>query len=88
MVVPIELKGGGNAEAEKAVRQLKGGAAFAGDYVPRGSKSTCHPILFHNGISRAEIRQLKNSQSKVHFRGSLFEIKTARCGGKLADVLS
>ena len=76
-----------NAEALKAVRQLKGGANFAATYTPRGSKSICRPMLFHNGISRAEVRQLSKSQSRVHFRGKLFEIKTARCGGKLADVL-
>ena len=87
VVVPIELKGGGNVEASKAVKQLKGGAAFATAYTPSGFRSICHPVLFHNGISRAELRQLKNSQSKVHFRGKSFEIKTERCGGKLANVL-
>lgn len=87
VVVPMELKGGGNAEADKAVRQLKGGAAFAADYVPRGSKGVCHPILFHNGISRMEVRQLNKNQSRIRFQGKLFEIKTARCGGKLANVL-
>lgn len=87
VVVPMELKGGGNAEALKAVRQLKGGAAFAADYVPSGSKGVCHPVLFHNGISRSEVRQLNKSQSRVRFGGKLFEIKTARCGGKLANVL-
>ena len=78
VVVPIELKGGGNVDASEAVEQLKGGVAFATAYTPSGSKSICHPVLFHNGISKAEVRQLKNSQSKVHFRGGSFEIKTAR----------
>ena len=87
VVVPMELKGGSNVDASEASNQLKGGAAFAADYIPSGSISLCHPILFHNGISRAEVRRLKSSQSKVHFRGKSFEIKTARCGGKLADVL-
>lgn len=87
VVVPMELKGGSNAEALKAVRQLKGGANFAAAYTPRGSESICRPILFHNGISKAEVRQLSKSQSRIHFRGKSFEIKTARCGGKLADVL-
>ena len=87
VVVPIELKGGGNVDASEAVEQLKGGAAFATAYIPSGSKSICHPVLFHNGISKAEVRQLSKSQSKVHFRGKSFEIKTARCGGKLANVL-
>lgn len=86
VVVPIELKGG-EVDASEASNQLRGGAAFAADYIPSGSTNLCHPILFHNGISRAEVRQLKSSQSKVHFRGKSFEIKTARCGGKLADVL-
>lgn len=87
VVIPIELKGG-EVDASEASNQLKGGAAFAADYVPSGSKNVCHPILFHNGISRAEVRQLKSSGSKVHFRGKSFEIKTARCGQKLTDVLS
>ncbi len=87
VVVPMELKGGSNAEALKAVRQLKGGANFAAAYIPHGSESICRPILFHNGISKAEVRQLSKSQSRVRFRGKSFEIKTARCGEKLADVL-
>ena len=87
IVVPMELKGGSNAEAAKAVQQLKAGADFASAYTPSGSKSLCRPMLFHNGISRAEVRQLNKSQSRVRFRGKLFEIKTARCGGKLADML-
>ncbi len=87
VVVPIELKGG-EVDVSKASNQLKGGAAFAANYTPSGSKNVCHPILFHNGISRAEVRQLKNSRSKVHFRGKSFEIKTPRCGQKLTDVLS
>ena len=86
VVVPIELKGG-EVDASEAVEQLKGGAAFAIAYAPRGFRSICHPVLFHNGISRAELRQLKNSRSTVHFRGKPFEIKTARCGSKLTDVL-
>ena len=87
VVVPIELKGGSNAEALKAVQQLKGGADFAERYAPKTFKTLCHPILFHNGISRMEVRQLNKSQSKIRFRGRSFEIKTARCGRKLADVL-
>ncbi|MDE0010134.1 MAG: hypothetical protein OXU36_03255 [Candidatus Poribacteria bacterium] len=87
VVVPMELKGGGNAEALKAVQQLKAGADFAAGYTPRGPKSICHPILFHNGISRAEVRQLNKNQSRVRFRGKSFEIKTTRCGRRLVDVL-
>lgn len=87
IVVPMELKGGSNAEALKTVQQLKGGANFAAAYTPRGSESICRPILFHNGISRVEVRQLSKSQSRVRFRGKSFEIKTARCGGRLANVL-
>ena len=87
VVVPMELKGGGNAEALKAVQQLKAGADFAAGYTPRGSKSICHPILFHNGISRSEVRQLNKNQSRIRFRGKSFEIKTTRCGRRLADVL-
>ena len=87
VIVPMKLKGGGNAEALKAIQQLRGGMDFADRYVPKISKIRCHPVLFHNGISRAEVRQLNKSQSKIRFRGQAFEIKTARCGGKLAGVL-
>ena len=88
VVVPIELKGGSNVDASHAAEQLKGGAAFAIDYTPRGVKSICRPVLFCNGMSKAEYRQLKKPQSKVLFGGKPSEIKTARCGGKLADVLT
>ena len=87
VVVPIELKGGKNAEAEKAVEQLEGGAAFAVNYTPRGPKSICYPVLFHSRISTPEIRRLRRSQPRVNFRGKLFWLRTAHCGGKLADVL-
>ncbi len=88
VAVPIELKGGKNAEAAKAVEQLKGGAAFAATYIPIGSKTLCFPVLFHNHLSRAEIKRLRNSQSRVHFNGKPFEIKTIRCGGELAKLLT
>ena len=88
IVVPIELKGGGNIDASEAVQQLKAGADFATAYIPSASKTICYPVLFHNGISKAEITRLKKNHSRVRLRGKSFEIKTARCGGKLADVLS
>ena len=87
VVIPIELKGGGNVDASQAAEQLKGGAAFAIDYTPRSVKSVCRPILFCKSISTAEVKQLKKPQSKVSFGGKSFEIKTARCGDKLANAL-
>lgn len=87
VVVPIELKGGGSVDASQAAKQLKGGAAFAIDYTPNHVKSICRPILFCNGMSKAEYRQLKKPQSKVLFGGKSSEIKTARYGDKLANVL-
>ena len=88
VVVPIELKGGKNTEVTKAVEQLKSGANFAAIYTPCNCKSVCQPVLFHKRpLSTAEYRQLKKPKSKIFFRGEPFEIKTARCGNKLADVL-
>ena len=87
VVVPIELKGGGSVDASEVAAQLKNGAAFAINYTPRDVKSICRPILFCRSISTAEVKQLKKPQSKVPFRGKSFEIKTTRCGNKLADVL-
>ena len=87
VVVPIELKGGSNVDASEAAEQLKGGAAFAIDHTPKNLKGICHPVLFHNGISKAEVRHLRKNQSKVRFGGKLFEIRTTRCGRRLADIL-
>ncbi|RKU21417.1 hypothetical protein C6500_06575 [Candidatus Poribacteria bacterium] len=87
VVVPIELKGGGNVDASKVVRQLKGGTAFASAYMPSGFQSICRPVLFQNGINKTEVRQFKKPHSRVSFGGKLFEIKLAACGDKLADVL-
>lgn len=86
VVVLIELKGGKNAEASKAAKQLNAGATIADTYIQRNIKCICRPILFHNSISRAEVTQLKKAHSKVHFKGNSYEIKTARCGTKLTDV--
>ncbi len=87
VVVPIELKGSKNAEAAKAVEQLKGGAAFAATFTPTETKTLCFPVLFHNHLSRSEIKRLRNRQSRVHFNGKSFDIKTERCGGKLSNVI-
>lgn len=88
IAVPVELKGGRNSKLSGAVQQLKSGAEFADDYVPCGFKNTCHPVLFcKRPFSTAAYRQLRKPESQVLFGGKLFEIKTARCGDKLADVL-
>ncbi len=86
VVVLIELKGGKNAEASKAVKQLKAGAVIAASYSPINLESICRPILFHNSISRAEVTQLKKDHSGIYFNGNSYEIKTARCGTRLTDV--
>ena len=78
VIVPIELKGGKNAEAKKAVEQLRGGTKYADTYAP---------ILFHNQLNKAEVRRLKQSRSRIQFHGKSFEVKTARCGSKLIDVI-
>ena len=85
VVVPIELKGG-EVDTSEVVQQLRGGAAFAARYAPNTAK-ICRPVLFHNGIRAAEVKELNTSRSKVTFAGNSFEIKTTRCGGKLANVL-
>lgn len=88
VAIPIELKGGRNTKVTKAIQQLKSGGQFADDYVPCGFKNICYPVLFHKRpLSTAEYRQLKKPKSRVPFGQGSFEIKTARCGGKLVDVL-
>ena len=47
--VPIELKRGG---IKGARAQLQQGADFAARYVPRGCKTICVPILFHQSSGR------------------------------------
>jgi len=61
--------------------------AFAARYAPNTTKICC-PVLFHNGIRAAEVKELNNSRANVTFGGNSFEIKTTRCGRKLANVLS
>ncbi len=87
IVVPIELKGGKNAEAEKAVEQLRGGTKFADTCAPKDIATVVYPILFHNHLSKAEVRRLKQSRSRIQFHGKSYEVKTARCGSKLIDVI-
>ncbi len=87
VVVAIELKGGKNAEADKAVMQLKSGAAYAASFVSSGIKTIFIPILYHNHLSRAEIRHLRKIKSQISFQGISSEIITARCGGKLSKIL-
>ena len=89
VVILIELKGGRNTRVTKAVQQLQSSAEFSDDYVPCGFKNICHPILFHKRpLSKIQLRELRKPESRVPFGGRSFEIKTARCGDKLADVLS
>ena len=80
VVVPIELKGGKNAEAAKAVEQLKGGAAFAATYIPTGSKTLCFPVLFHH------LSPLRKSQSRVHFRKSENDISMNKINTHAGEV--
>ena len=83
--VPIELKGG----AVKGARaQLQQGANFAARYMPKGCKTICVPILFHNGLSTSARKALQ--KGKVRFRGVNMTVETTRCGvdGNLAAVLS
>ena len=87
VIVPIELKGGKNAEAEKAVEQLKGGAVYAEDLSPSDIETVLYPIIFHNHLSKAEVRRLKHRRSRIQFAGRSYEIRTARCGSKLIDVI-
>ena len=87
-IVPIELKGGRSNDVKKAIKQLKGGAAFAAAYIPSGFKTICHPRLFHKRpLHTSQYRLLRMPQSKVWFDGKSYHIKTARCGDRLADVL-
>ncbi len=87
VIVPIELKGGKNAEAKKAVEQLRGGTKYADTYAPKHISTVVYPILFHNQLNKAEVRRLKQSRSRIQFHGKSFEVKTARCGSKLIDVI-
>ena len=75
VTVPIELKGGGNVDASEAVEQLKGGAAFAIDYTPENVRSFCLPVLFHNGISKAEVRRLSKINREFVFKASHLKLR-------------
>ena len=74
----IELKSG-SVDASEASEQLQRGADFANRFAPKDGTSSCYPVLFHgNRIHRQELKVL--NRTKVHFRGLLMTITTARCG--------
>lgn len=79
LVAPVELKSG-DVDVSEAVKQLRGGAAFAERIAQPPSDSICRPVLIHGkGLHRAQRTAL--NRSKVAFRGDKRTVKTARCGG-------
>ena len=79
VTVSMELKSGRVDSISDVCEQLQQGATYAEDLVPKGSKSVCHPILFH-GNSIHNVQRKKLNRAKVRFLGGQLTIKTARCG--------
>ena len=86
LAAPVELKSG-QADASKAIEQLRGGAEFAACFAP--PDADCQPVLFHGKRLRPAERTRLN-QRKVAFRDLELTVKTAQCGRprNLASVLS
>ncbi len=75
--VPMELKSG-TVDASEVSEQLRRGAEFVRRFTTRGSKSICHPVLFHGKGIHPKQRKTLN-RAKVRFRGRELTITTARC---------
>ena len=86
-IAPIELKRG-EVGASEAKRQLQAGADLAHELAePKSLRCELKPVVFSGRIHRAERELLRRSQFAVRFRSATFEIKVAKCGSSLADVL-
>ena len=85
-VAPIELKGGG-AKANEVVGQLRAGARFADNKVPKRAKVSFLPIVAFKKIRPIEARNLKKDFNKVSFRGQSVFVESMRCGEALISKL-
>ena len=86
-VVPLELKSG-NPDAGTMVDQLRAGARFAEEVVPRDIEVQFQPIAVFGGKFHGnDRRRFRQPASMVSFRGFKVRIELLRCGAPLINAL-
>ena len=86
-VVPIELQAK-VATAQKATKQLQGGANFADGCLPHDARVEFQPIAFYRGRMRRDQRQdFYKKASRIEFRQRNYEIDLCKCGDSLEHCL-
>ena len=86
-VAPMELKQG-KIRATEVVRQLRAGARFADQVVPKNTEVNFLPVAVHGGkVHRIERRSLQRKASQIQFRGKPEIVKLIKCGRPLAGAL-
>lgn len=86
-VAPLELKSG-NPDVGTMVAQLRAGARFADQVVPRSIEVQFRLIAVFGGkFHGRDRRRFRQPASMVSFRRSKVNIELLRCGKSLVDAL-
>lgn len=84
-VAPMEMKKGG-FRANEVVKQLQGGAAAAGRWIPEDCSFAFVPVLVHGkGVRKEENRRLR--AGRVTLRNQTRQIELVHCGETLRSAL-
>ena len=86
-VVPMELKSG-RLDVEHVLKQLRGTAVAAEEWIPAEQHFRLMPVLAHRGRSlRAEERKMLG-RTKITLHGRSAQTLLCRCGSSLAAALT
>lgn len=84
-VAPMEMKKGG-FRANEVIKQLQGGAAVAGRWIPDDCSFAFVPVLVHGkGVRKEENRRLRTG--RVTLRNQTRQIELVHCGETLRSAL-
>ena len=96
LVVPIEMKGGENADSGDFVSQLQAGARVAQQHIPCKFKVRFLPVLVAKGLKKADRMNAKRDNRKrtakgkkgagghkMSFRGRKARVARIKCGDRL-----
>lgn len=84
-VAALELKKG-KPNASEVVDQLRAGAQFADQIIPKDVSAHFLPIAVFGGkLHKSELNKFR--QSQVNFRGKKVRVELLRCGRRMAEAL-
>ena len=83
---PIELKSG-SPNAKKVIAQLQAGSDVADRIVPPRAKLLFQPVVAYGGeIRKVQLQRLRDSRSRIRFRGCSALPRLLKCGEALASA--